>query len=620
MRLGAYEVLALVGEGAQATVARARSPSGEEVAIKVLRSAATDSLERFQREARIMRELGLSLGFVPILDVGSAPEGPFLVMPYLGGGTLRERMARGPLSPTETLALGANVARSLAHAHARRIVHRDLKPENIIFDAAGRPYIADLGIAKHFAHESAESASLSKTGEFRGTPRYMPLEQFDASKSVGPGSDVFALGAILYECLAGRPPFDGATLLERLQKMDAPPRPLERSDVPPRLRTAIERALARSPADRFEDAGAFARALEPEQLRRRRIPLVTAALVLVTALALVAWRTARAAEIRSTLAEGWRLVTPEASQDDLRHAVASFTRALALDPSLPRAFAGRALARVSLEELDPAFEDATRAIELDPSFGQAWDVRGWVHELRGEGTSALADLTRAIELDPTLTVALRHRALVRKRLRDHAAALRDASQAVALEPRMAVNWCTRCMVRLDSGDAQGAASDATRAIEIDPTSVAAWTDRGLARKALGDRTSALADLDRAIGIAPHDPVALLCRGAVHAESGDYAEAIRDLSAAIDADPRDARLWSDRAAAHGNRGDVQEAITDATRAIELDAKFPEPFLTRANALYQRGDLDGAAADYQRALALGDERARAGLEAIQSRRRP
>src|SRR5581483_12298266 len=153
---------------------------------------------------------GAAEGFVPLLDAGDSPHGPWLVMPYVPGGTLRQRLARGPLSVAETVALGVELGRALGRAAAMGVVHRDLKPENVLFDAAGRSLIADLGLAKHFeegAPGASQSVSLSRDGTILGTAGYMAPEQLVDAKSVGPEADVFSLGAVLYACLAGVPAY-----------------------------------------------------------------------------------------------------------------------------------------------------------------------------------------------------------------------------------------------------------------------------------------------------------------------------------------------------------------------------------------------------------------------------
>src|SRR5581483_3280807 len=148
-----YELLETLGKGAAGSVYRARGPGGE-VALKVLHRADAEALARFEREARLQEQLGASAGFVPLLARGRSEQGAWLAMPLLGGGTLRGRLRAGPLSADETRALGVTLARALGRAHELGIIHRDLKPENILFDDAGRPLIADLGLAKHFAPDA----------------------------------------------------------------------------------------------------------------------------------------------------------------------------------------------------------------------------------------------------------------------------------------------------------------------------------------------------------------------------------------------------------------------------------------------------------------------------------
>src|SRR5205807_2520389 len=195
MNLGPYEVLGELGRGGMGVVLRARGANGE-VAIKLLPARWAVDRARFERERRLLAALGEADGFVPLLDAGESPHGAWFVMPLIGGGTLRERLGRGPLTVMETVELGRILATAVGAAHARGIVHRDLKPENVLFTKDGRALVSDLGLAKHYdldAPGSGRSVSLSKTGETRGTVGYMAPEQLDDAKNAGPQADVFAL-------------------------------------------------------------------------------------------------------------------------------------------------------------------------------------------------------------------------------------------------------------------------------------------------------------------------------------------------------------------------------------------------------------------------------------------
>jgi hypothetical protein len=185
----------------------------------------------------------------------------------------------------------------MGRAHAKGVVHRDLKPDNVLFTGDGTPLVADLGLAKHFRREGpAASVSLSRSGELRGTFGYMPIEQMTDSKTVGPPADVFALGAILYECFAGAPAFEGETVAEVASKIgsgELAPLVRARPSVPGWLASVIERALARDAKDRFPDAAAFATALSRPARSSRGVVLLAGAATLAVAV-LGAWWIRRA--------------------------------------------------------------------------------------------------------------------------------------------------------------------------------------------------------------------------------------------------------------------------------------------------------------------------------------
>lgn len=266
MKIGSYEVQGTIGRGGFGTVVRAKSPSGEVVAIKVLMSKHPDQARRFEREVQILSKLGAKDGFVPLLGSGSSELGPYLVMPFVAGGSLAERLQKGPLGLDPAISLCSRLAKAMGRAHRKGIVHRDLKPDNILFTAGGDPLIADLGLAKHFREDvrpgSGGPPRVSETGEVRGTYGYMAPEQIRDAKSVGPGADVFALGAILYECISGKPAFPGTSLVEvlgqvALCELEA----LKRSDIPPWVVALIRAACQFDARDRPRDATEYARLL-----------------------------------------------------------------------------------------------------------------------------------------------------------------------------------------------------------------------------------------------------------------------------------------------------------------------------------------------------------------------
>ena len=502
MELGPYRELAPLGRGAMGVVYRARSPEGREVAIKVLARTSPAALERFERERRLLASFGEAAGFVPLLDAGSAPAGAYIVMPYLAGGTLRAKLESGPLGVAETLRLGRALCAAIGQAHARGVIHRDLKPENVLFTADGRPLVADLGLAKHFdasVNGASQSVSLSTAGEVRGTAGYMPPEQIESSKAVGPAADVFALGAILHECLAGRPAFQAATVVELLTKVcTASPEPLARlAPDAPWLVAAIERALAREPGRRFPDALALGRALAaaPKASKAGRPALVVLGIGIGFAAAAAFFSTRRGSP---------PVAPPPAPTPPARVAP------LPASPAPPARSPGAELEKSSYKklrahDLDGAIEDATGAIALDPKLAAAWVNRGAARLTKDDLDGAIEDMTRAIELDPTIAVAWMDRGAAREEKHDPEGALADYTHAIECAPKMAAGWAARGNVLVDKGDYASAVDDLTRSIELEPGRGDTWKQRGIARQRLGDNAGAISDCKKFLELSPGDP-------------------------------------------------------------------------------------------------------------------
>ena len=263
---GRYRIERLLGRGGMATVYLAADlKHGRPVAIKVLTSpvAGLVNADRFLQEIRVMASLQHP-HILPLFDSGEAAGELYYVMPYVAGETLRDRMNRERrLGVQEATRIAREVAGALDFAHRRGIVHRDIKPENILL-ADGHALVADFGIARALLADPVSATRLTATGVALGTPGYMSPEQM-AGDSVDARTDVYALGAVTHEMLAGEPPFSGPSaqvVMARVLTGTPPPLTELRRGVPPALSAAVQRALAPEPADRFADAGDFGRALE----------------------------------------------------------------------------------------------------------------------------------------------------------------------------------------------------------------------------------------------------------------------------------------------------------------------------------------------------------------------
>ena len=267
----------LLGRGGMATVYLARDLKHDrDVAVKLLRPelAAALGTERFLREIRIAAQLSHP-HIVPLFDSLEVDGQLLYVMPYLAGESLRERLDREKQLPvSEALEITRQVASALDYAHAQGVVHRDIKPENILLQA-GQAVVADFGIAR--AVDAAAGASgagrLTETGLVIGTPRYMSPEQVLGGE-VGGRSDVYSLGCVLFEMLAGAPPFDGPTaqaIVARHATEEAPSLRKRRPEVTRDLDATVQTALAKSADQRFATPAAFAKALSGEAVPRRRV-------------------------------------------------------------------------------------------------------------------------------------------------------------------------------------------------------------------------------------------------------------------------------------------------------------------------------------------------------------
>jgi serine/threonine-protein kinase len=266
---GRYLMEQEIGRGAAATVYLAQDlRHGRRVALKVLNSelGAALGVERFQREIRTQARLQHP-HILPLFDSGSAAGRLFCTMPYVEGGSLRDRLRReGPLSVEAVAQLAAEVASALTYAHALGVIHRDIKPANILISAGGHALLTDFGIAYAIEDGSghARPGRITESGVTLGTPAYMSPEQSVGDEPVDSRSDIYSLAVVVYEMLSGSPPFTGpnprAIMARRL--VERPPSlAIVRPGLPPAVEAAVNRALARQPAGRFDTAAEFAVAL-----------------------------------------------------------------------------------------------------------------------------------------------------------------------------------------------------------------------------------------------------------------------------------------------------------------------------------------------------------------------
>jgi serine/threonine protein kinase len=254
-RVGDYELEAELGRGAVGTVYRARAADGRLVALKILRPELAEDdayTRRFSREARAAQEV-THRHLVAVLEHGVVEGRPYLVLEYAGGGSLSDRLERGALGVDETLRLVAEIADGLDALHAKGIFHRDVKPANIMFRDDGSSALTDFGLAKGAAY-----TVLTRPGQILGTLDYLAPELVRGEEAT-PASDVYALGCVVFECLAGSPPFADRSFfgVGTAHLEDDPPEP----PAPPGVAWALRRALEKEPAARPPTATTYAHLL-----------------------------------------------------------------------------------------------------------------------------------------------------------------------------------------------------------------------------------------------------------------------------------------------------------------------------------------------------------------------
>jgi WD40 repeat protein/serine/threonine protein kinase len=452
-----YEILGELGRGGMGVVYQARQLGlGRLVALKMIRvgvHAGPDERQRFQREAEAVARLQHP-HIVQVYEIGEHDGLPFFSLEFVDGGTLQQRLAHTPQPPREAAQLVETLARAVHFAHQRGIVHRDLKPANILLQNLNHkdheehkekiekgvgglsascsscslwftsclPKIADFGLAKQLDVESGQT----HTGQVLGTPNYMAPEQaIGDSKSIGPLVDVYALGAILYEALTGRPPFQGATVRETLEQViqrdPLPPSRLQ-PGLPRDLETICLKCLRKEPAKRYATALDLADDLRrfldnqpilarpvawPERLgkwvrRRPAIAALTAGLVLVTVVgfALVLWKWLDEAKARGETEEALEHARQQKNQADQAKKVAeqrageaNAAKKVAQEETeqknqeLLRANAAQNALRMFLAQRELRDQNrlsARRLLDEAP-----WPLRGWEHrflERRQEGS------------------------------------------------------------------------------------------------------------------------------------------------------------------------------------------------------------------------------------------
>ena len=674
-RLGAYELVEELGAGGMGIVWRAHDRRlGRDVALKFLPPHLADhpdSLGRFEREARGLAAISHP-NIVSIFDLGSEEGHRYLVTELLHGETLRERIRRGRIPWREATDIAATIADGLAAAHSRGIVHRDLKPENIFITSDGRAKILDFGLAKDVSlgrHDATTQAHHTEPGMVVGTLGYMSPEQL-RGEEIGPPTDIFSLGCVLYEMLAGRPAFLRGNAAETIASiMSAQVPSLPSAETPPDLKRMLQRCLEKDPRARFQSSKDLAFALRdlsmtrPTVFRDERLPGrwqtggMVALLVMTIA---VGWWVSRGEKTptRSVIPAkpfSLTIVPFEATSEDAfvgEGLADSVFRRLAVQqplhvlwrraaPSRPEALlptGATHLLRGSLEKKDANRIVNAEIIELENGrtvwkqryHATAVDLLGLERQV-GEDVEAFfrqrvvaaegaRDKFTSTVNQEAYTEYLKGRHQWNKfNLASFRKSIDHFQRAIDVDPTYALAHAGLAdaysiLSFHGGGDPDEmmpkAKAAARRAIELDPNLSEPYVSLGyvLVLHEWNWREGEVA-LKRALELNPRHAFAHHAYAVFLGYMGRYDEALREINIASELDPLSIVIYLDQAWTHYLRGERDAALESARRAIRHDPNNPLAHSEYSWYLDQVGRYEEALDEYETFLRLGNEDAAA-----------
>jgi serine/threonine protein kinase/tetratricopeptide (TPR) repeat protein len=626
-----YTVERELGQGGMATVYLADDPRHQrQVAIKVLRPelAAVLGADRFTREIRIAAALNHP-HILPLHDSGEANGLLFYVMPYVRGGSLRQKLSReGRLAADTAVSLIRQVALALDHAHAHGLIHRDIKPENILLHE-GEAVVTDFGIALAGGTDPAQR--LTVTGLMVGTPEYMSPEQAAGERMLDARSDVYSLGCVLYELLAGEPPFAGASARVVISRRFTEPAPSIRRlrpEVSPAVGQAITRALAPDPQDRFPSALAFADALVGSAIARapRRPSIAVLPFISMSADpeneffadGITEDVIAHLSKVGSLKVIGRGSVMPFKKRErSLREIGIALDVGTLLDGSVRRAGSRvRIVAQLIDAESDRHLWTETYDRELTDIFAIQTDVALQIAAALKAELSP--EETRRLRQEPTSDLQAYQRYLLgRHCLRRWTQegveqAIRHFEQAVERDPEYALAHAAIAYAYTDLGLGiagpmpseeafKKARAAALRALQIDAGLAEAHGIMAHLKFVCDyDWAGAEQEFKRALELDPNSGDTCDFYGLMLSALERYDEAIVMQRRAHELDPLAHRM--DLATTMLRAGRYEEAMRVLTRVLEIDPHFPMGHATMGWALYLRGMPERAVASLEQAVVL------------------
>jgi len=536
-RIFEYEIIRQLGQGGFAAVFEARNRMlDRHVAIKQLlveRAGDRKTVKRFIQEARIAASIQHP-NVVSIYGLRMEDNRFYMIMEYLPHGSLQTLLEKqGKLPVEQAVRLTIGICEGLAQLHEKGIIHRDIKAENILLTADGRPKIIDFGIAH--VPEAFGGMGLTQMGFQPSTLIFSSPEQV-RGKEIDARSDVYQVGELLYLMLAGQHYIDLQTLEDEAMTYGGTNQFRSQAKLyqllenaiceePPRglpelwrevgvLAGVVEKALAKSPEDRFANTHDFAAALDAIN--------ITAAVDAVEA-------------------------ENQALQDS-------------------RMFNKRGLAHVNMRNFEQAIYDYTKAIELDRHYAEAYNNRSAALLMMENYAKAVVDCNWTLELAPHFVAAYINLGIAHTGLRDYPPALEDYRKALELDPENLYAYYNRGNTYLWMENFELAVMDYDKTLELDPEFVAAYVNRGVAYTEMKAYSNALADFSRAIELNPNYVYALYNRANLYREMRQHKKAIQDYTRVIELNPQHPYAYENRGDSYAALGDEDNAAEDYTKMV------------------------------------------------------
>ncbi len=674
---GKYEILEELGRGGMGIVYKAFDPELKRtVALKMLigdqNANSQTQVERFIREARAAAKLKHP-NIVNIYDFGEETGKHYFTMDFVKGTSLEDALAdreKHGLSPRRTIEIVRDIANALAYAHSEGIIHRDIKPANILLDSGGKPYLTDFGLAKEV--ESPEK-SLTMTGYLMGTPYYMSPEQAQGEKDLDARSDVFSLGAVMYEALADRKPFTGTQVYEILDSVvkSDPPAPRSISRLVHRdIETICMKCLEKEKHRRYQSAKELSedisRFLEGEPIlarstgiatrvwkkaKRNKLAFVAVSIsvliLLAVAASILVSRARTVGRIETLLGQAH----DEFEGGNFTESRALCEKVLELSPHNLEALFIRKECRLEIDKRDKKLreekeaaeqvarekEDAKQrrdkaqaildqfdhttynndkiracddALQIDPTFGLAWQEKGLAHLALKDYDKAFDCFTTAIELSPKLAMSYWGRARINLQIRNRPKdSERDVEIFEKINPEKHLTFCLKGLLEYKRNNITTAIKYYAKAIELNPDFNIAYWYRATVYTAQGKYTEAIQDLTEAIRIKPVDALYYIARAHNYDLTGQYRKAIPDLSKAIEIGPESDNGYYLRGWMHYKAGDYVSALPDFSKAIEMNPRLALAYFYRGEIHVNAGELDKALDDFDKVINIDPNWARA-----------